>query len=255
MIDVEKDTANEAEERKKEQEELLARNLERLAALAEEERKAEEEKAKKEAEKSDAAVPLEKEEVGAKVKAASVKAEPHFEQPLDQIDIRKSKNIDKFRLSYIEDYEEEEARRLVEESLGFEPIRVTGWQIAVKVYTRPEDVKEIITDSGKKISIYLPNESRAHDKFVNCVGLVINMGVDCYKDKYFVEPLYMQLIRKVFGKWMKPSTKRPWCKIGDWVVFDRNAGPQINYRDVPVTILEDKHIRAVVECPTHVSRY
>jgi co-chaperonin GroES (HSP10) len=59
----------------------------------------------------------------------------------------------------------------------------------------------------------------------------------------------------MFGKWMAPSKLVPWCKVGDWVVFDRNAGPQINYRGVPVTIIEDKNIRAVVECPTYVSRY
>jgi hypothetical protein len=165
------------------------------------------------------------------------------------------KKIDKFSLSYIEDYEEEEAKRLIEESLGFEPFHVVGWQIAVKVFTRPEELKPFKTEDGRMVSIVIPEEARAHDKFVNCVGLVLNQGPLCYTGKYFQESIFMRIFRFLFGQFMKPSRLVPWCKIGDWVVFDRNAGPQINYRGVPITILEDKNIRGVVPDPTFVSRY
>jgi hypothetical protein len=43
--------------------------------------------------------------------------------------------------------------------------------------------------------------------------------------------------------------------VGDWVIFDRNAGPQINYRGLPVTIIEDKNIHGIVPRPEYVSRY
>lgn len=173
-------------------------------------------------------------------------------QEINEVNSRK---IDKFRLSYIEDYEEEDAKRLIQESLGFEPIRTIMWQVAIKVYVREEDIRQITTDDGRKISIYLPESATAHDKFVNCVGLVISMGPSACKGPAFEEPLYMKVLRLIFGRWMKPTRYPVPFKIGDWVLFDRNSGPQVNYRGVPVTITEDKYVRAVVADPTYVSRY
>lgn len=172
-----------------------------------------------------------------------------------EISVKDSQRIDKFSLSYIEDYEEEEAKKLIEECLGFEPIRTCGFNMAVKVYVRPEDVHEFTRPDGKKVSLYLPDEARAHDKFVNNVGLVISQGPLCFIGDFFQEKWQMRLLRKLFGKFMKPTKLVPWCKVGDWVVFDRNAGPQINYRGLPVTLIHDKYVRAVVPKPTYVSRY
>lgn len=162
--------------------------------------------------------------------------------------------INKFKLSYIEEYEEQEAKRQIEDALGFEPLRVTGWQIAVKVFERPEDFHEFVTETGERKVIYLPDTLTSHDKFINPVGLVINMGPDCYKGPAFQGPMYLRILRKFFGRWMKPDTFVPWCKVGDWVIFHRNAGPQIKYRDHPVTIIEDKHILSVVACPSYVQK-
>lgn len=167
----------------------------------------------------------------------------------------KSSRIDRFKLSYIEDYEEDEAKRQIEEALGFEPIRVTWWQIAIKVYVRPEEVRRFKTDDGREIGIYIPDEARAHDKFVNNVGLIMNIGPLAFLAKPFQEPLPIQIWRYFFGRWMKPSPyKRPF-KVGDWVVFDRNSGPEVNYRGVPVVLTEEKFVRAVIEDPSFVTRY
>lgn len=166
-----------------------------------------------------------------------------------------SGKIDKFKISFIEEYEEEEAKRLIAEELGFEPLRPNLWQVVVKVYVRPEDCREIVRDDGKKVSIYLPASETGRDKFVNCVGLVLSKGPQANKGKFFEEHWAMKTLRFIFGKWMPPSIYVTPFRVGDWVIFDRNAGPQINYRGVPITILEDKNIRAVVEDPIYVSRY
>lgn len=137
--------------------------------------------------------------------------------------------------SLIEDFEEEDAKKLIEESLGFPSMEGFSKKLVVKIYTRPEEISTIKTEDGKTISLYLPSIVYASDKYRNCVALVINVAKDCYTDEEFKE-------------------SGPYCKVGDWIIMPRNAGTQVNYRGVPVQIIPEKCPWAVIACPTHIER-
>jgi len=157
-------------------------------------------------------------------------------------------------LSFIEDWEEEEAKKLIEEELGFERPRVSGWLLAVKVWTRPEDIHSFVDDQGNAKSIVLPTMITNEDRYRSCTGLVLAMGPDCYNDSRFVEPLYMRVIRSLFWWCMPPSKKAPLCKVGDWIVFPRNEGVQVTYRGVPMQYIPDDKVLGIVSDPSHVTR-
>jgi len=146
-------------------------------------------------------------------------------------------------ISFIENYEEEEAKDFIRKHLGFEPPRMTGYHMAVKIYVRPEDMGELKDEEGNVIlgedgnpkKIYLPEMVTANDKFRNCTALVVSMGPDCFVGERF-------------------KNSGPWCKVGDWIVIPRNEGTQVNYRGIPMQFIPDDRVLAVVEDPTHVTR-
>jgi hypothetical protein len=157
------------------------------------------------------------------------------------MEAEKARSVDSFRLpkrlqklSFIEEHEEEEAIRQIEELMGFERPRVCGYMISVKIYVRDEDIGKILDKDGRETLLYAPPRVSAHDKFRNCSGLVLGVGPTAYKD-----PKFMGI---------------PWCKIGDWVMIARNGGPQVNFRGIPVTTVPDDNIYMTLECPTHVTR-
>lgn len=159
------------------------------------------------------------------------------------------------QMSFIEPHEEADAKVLINKLLGFEPPRVCGWQMAVKIYIRPSEISEFIDENGNKKALYLPDSISAHDKFKNCVALVVSQGPECYTGPRFQEHWTLRAIRKIFGRCMKPSLKQPRCKVGDWVVFPRNGGGyQINYRGYAMQIINDDMVGMVVEDPTWVTR-
>jgi co-chaperonin GroES (HSP10) len=139
-------------------------------------------------------------------------------------------------LSFIEKHEEKEAQELIKKHLGFEPPRMTGYHMAVKIYVRPEELSEITTGKGEKKKLYLPEKVRAEDKWRNCTALVVSQGPDCYKTGRFLD---------------NPT---PWCRVGDWVVIPRNEGTQVNYRGVPMQFIPDDRVLAIIEDPTYVTR-
>ena len=138
-------------------------------------------------------------------------------------------------LSYIEPFEEEEAKRFIDEKLGFDPPRPCGHQLYIKIYVRDEEIKTIKDNEGIERKLYIPATASTSDRFRSCVGLVIAQGPDCYKDSIFRSP-------------------DPWCRIGDWVIFPRHEGMQIVYRGIPMMVLPDNKIAGIVEDPTYVTR-
>lgn len=153
---------------------------------------------------------------------------------LNGIEASKARSVDKFRLGFVEEYEEEQAIKMIEDLLGFERPRPTGYNVAVKIYVRDEEVGKILDKDGRETLLYAPPKVSAHDKFRNCSALVLALGPDAYRASKF------------------PSG--PWVRVGDWVVIARNGGPQVNYRGVPVTFIPDDNIYCVIEDPTHVTR-
>jgi hypothetical protein len=137
--------------------------------------------------------------------------------------------------SFIEDTEEEEAKKLIEEELGFSIPKAFSKKIIVKVYIRPEEASTFKTNDGKTKSIYLPLVSLANDKYSNYTALVLSIAEDCYN-----------------GEEYKDSG--PGCKVGDWVLIPRNVGRQYEYRGVTVQVVPEDAPFEVVEDPSYVER-
>lgn len=162
---------------------------------------------------------------------------------------------EEFKLSFIEKYEEEDAKRQVKEYLTFDPPRQVGFYMAVAVYVPHKDKKFYLNPvSGKRSCIIAPDSYGAHEKFTNCVGLVIDKGPECHTGWRFEEHWLRSFLRIFFNKWMKPNKKVPWCKVGDWIIFPRNQGTQINYRGVAVQLIKDEDMYSVIEDPRYVTR-
>ena len=98
--------------------------------------------------------------------------------------------------------------------------------VGYRILLRPRGVVEktkggiILTDSNKDSQTYL-----------NSVGQVIAMGEECYSDR-----------------------KKPWCKVGDWVIFGRYAGARVSVQNVKMVLLNDDEIIATLESPEVVTQ-
>ena len=175
-----------------------------------------------------------------------------YSQPQENLAL--SRRLDKFRLSYIEDYEEDEAIKQIEDLLGFERPRVAGYYMTVKLYIRPEEIVTFTDDKGVTKSLYMPDQVSAHDKYKSIVGLVIAQGPECYRGPRWEESLITRCTRKLFNRFMSPRRKFPYCKIGDWVRFPRNEGMQYNHRGLAVQDIPDNKIYGTIQDPSHVTR-
>jgi co-chaperonin GroES (HSP10) len=145
-------------------------------------------------------------------------------------------------LSYVDDQTLEECEQMIEQTLGFPPMRVTGYNLCLMLYTPPEEImvkdkegREIIDPMGISKKIIIPHEHIENSKYSTCVALVCGMGPFAYKAKKYEE-------------------QGAWCRVGDWVVIPRHEGVQIMYRDVPMMIIPDDCILGVVDDPTYVKR-
>ena len=98
--------------------------------------------------------------------------------------------------------------------------------VGYRILLRPRGVVEktkggiILTDSNKYSQTYL-----------NSVGQFIAMGAECYTDR-----------------------KKPWCKVGDWVIFGRYAGARVSVQNVKMVLLNDDEIIATLESPEVVTQ-
>lgn len=136
-------------------------------------------------------------------------------------------------ISHIEPHEEAEARELINQQfieMTGRPmeLRPAGYMVALRLWIPPE-TREL--EGGKKI--FLADSYRDERKFTSAIGLVCAVGPDAYAGERFVRT-------------------GPWCKVGDWVVFPRYEGNAMSYRDVPMVLLPDDRIIAVVTDPSEV---
>ena len=141
-------------------------------------------------------------------------------------------------LSFIEDHEIGSARAIVRESFKLASggrdlnYRVVGYKLLVKIYVRPEELKTIQLDDGTTRTLYLPDTVRAEDKFQSVVGLVMDAGPDAYADKQ--------------------QFPAPWCRIGDWVTFDRGNCKRVTICGVACAVLNDDAIDGVIDEPADI---
>jgi hypothetical protein len=120
----------------------------------------------------------------------------------------------------------------IEARLGFKPPKMCGYHMLVEVYIRDEVNKNI---DGTESLIYIPKVILDNDKYRNCTGLVLAQGPQCYKGRNF----------DGFEKW---------CEVGDWIVFPRNEGVQVNFRGRTVQFLPDDMMFCVIDDPSFITR-
>lgn len=142
------------------------------------------------------------------------------------------------------------AKKRIREILGFDPPPMAGYYMAVVIHE--EKTARI---NGRKTNIILGDSTIGEEKYRNCVGLVVAQGNESYLGDRFSEHWFKRLLRVPFNKWMKPNMKKPWCRVGDWVVFPRHEGQLVNYRGVPLMMLPDVRIYTPIENPEYVTRF
>lgn len=196
------------------------------------------------------------------INGQTIQSQKTLEEDLKEIGYKvkcRNEELKKEPFSFITSNEEKLAKELVAshlEELGFP--RGTpcppGVRLAVKVYVRPEEISVFTDENGERKAIYLPKSVSTSDRYKSWVGLVIAMGPDCYKGHLFEEPWLVRFARIFFDRWMPKRTKYPYCKVGDWVVFPRNEGTQIDYLGTPIQYILDSVVMDVVQDPRHVTR-
>lgn len=104
-----------------------------------------------------------------------------------------------------------------------------GYRILVVLYRSQEQ-----SEGG----IIIPDEVRDRHDLAQCVGFVVAMGPDCFKDK---------------ERW--PSGD-PLCETGDYVMFRSYAGTRfmLSGSEHEYRILNDDAIEAVVRDPSKIRR-
>ena len=98
--------------------------------------------------------------------------------------------------------------------------------VGYRILLRPRGVIE-----KTKGGIILTDTNKDDQTYLNSVGQIIAMGPECYSDR-----------------------KKPWCKIGDWVIFGRYAGARVSVQTVKMVLLNDDEIIATIENPEVVTQ-
>jgi len=98
--------------------------------------------------------------------------------------------------------------------------------VGYRILLRPQGVIE-----KTKGGIILTDSNKDNQTYLNSVGQIIAMGDECYSDR-----------------------KKPWCKVGDWVIFGRYAGARVSVQNVKMVLLNDDEIIATLESPDIVTQ-
>ena len=102
----------------------------------------------------------------------------------------------------------------------------SGWRILVLPFTPKEKTKGGILFSQEQLD---------KARIATTCGYVLKMGDLAYADK------------EKFGK--------PWCKVGDWVMFARYAGSRLPIEGGEVRILNDDEVLGTIGDPESVLHY
>jgi chaperonin GroES len=98
--------------------------------------------------------------------------------------------------------------------------------VGYRILIRPKGVIE-----KTKGGIYLTDQNKEQQSYLNSVGQVVAMGPECFSDR-----------------------PKPWCKIGDWVLFGRYAGSKVSVQKVKMVVINDDEILATLDSPEVVSQ-
>lgn len=148
------------------------------------------------------------------------------------------------KASFVEVHEIDEGLQVVDAAFkaasGGKPLNfhTVGPKLLIKIYIRPDELREITRDDGSKGVLYLPDTVRAEDKFNSCVGLVLQVGDEAYRGK------------DRHGEQRFPNG--PWARVGEWVAFSRSSGKRVTINGVACMVLYDDQIDGTTDDPTSV---
>lgn len=156
--------------------------------------------------------------------------------------IEASVPVRQHNVSFVEDSEQIQAQSVIDEQFreltkNFLPQEfpngvtfreqnnLTRYFAVVKIFIRPEELKEITTDTGEKKTLYLPDTVRAEDKYLSCAGLVVALGPQAFQDK-------------------EGNPRGCSYRVGDWVVFPRTDIIRVDFCGIALGVMTDD--RAVI---------
>lgn len=147
-------------------------------------------------------------------------------------------------LSYIEDHEIETAKKLIDEEFmktTGKPfgMRVAGYYLACKIFTRPEELRVLEGADGKKVTLWAPPGMTDMDKFNSVAALVCGIGPQAFTGHD----------QNGFPRF----PKGPACRIGDWISIPRQNAFLLQYRGVAFALIPDDMVLAIVEDPKDVT--
>ena len=102
----------------------------------------------------------------------------------------------------------------------------SGWRLLVLPFTPKEKTKGGILFSQEQLD---------KARIATTCGYVLKMGDLAYKDK--------------------DKFEKPWCKVGDWVMFARYAGARLPIEGGEVRILNDDEVLGTIGDPESVLHY
>jgi len=114
-------------------------------------------------------------------------------------------------------------------------------QVTEASIPRPAGYKILVrfikaSETFENSSIVKPDISRRAEEFQTQVGQVIDMGPDCYSDK-------------------DRFPSGPWCKVGDYVMFDYISGRRFKLGRHEFRMLNDDQVEGTIEDPAAAVYY
>jgi hypothetical protein len=128
--------------------------------------------------------------------------------------------------SYITPQEREQARRIIEDSLGFSLPALKGREIAVKLWVQEEDIILGLNPQGQEIRLAVPQTVSCEDSAHSCAGLVVKLGENCRDDG---------------------------VQVGDFVLMPRYEGTSCVIQGVPLLLIPLEKLYGVIGDPHTIS--
>ena len=139
------------------------------------------------------------------------------------------KEVPKHRNALEDKYQVEEKEPLNPDNIKEQSSQLpepSGWRILVLPFTPKEKTKGGILFSQEQLD---------KARIATTCGYVLKMGDLAYKDK--------------------DKFDKPWCKVGDWVMFARYAGSRLPIEGGEVRIINDDEVLGTIKDPESVLHY
>ena len=132
--------------------------------------------------------------------------------------------VPKIKEGLLDKYEKEPVKEVTKEATKLP--KPTGWRMLVLPFRMKEKTKGGILFSQEQLD---------KARIATTCGYVLKMGDLAYADK--------------------DKFNKPWCKVGDWVMFARYAGARLPIEGGEVRILNDDEVLGTIGDPESVLHY